>query len=110
VTALNRCLDALYVLQWSGRTRGEQPGTYACCPECGVLSADRHNVNCNLANAIFEAEEELRPYVCPGCHAVAEECAPGCIDAEMEREAEEDSLFGPSNRFDENDGDEEEAH
>lgn len=26
------------------------------------------------------------PYVCPGCHAVAERCAPGCIDAARERE------------------------
>jgi hypothetical protein len=25
------------------------------------------------------------PYVCPGCHAVGEACAPDCIDAEIER-------------------------
>jgi hypothetical protein len=30
------------------------------------------------------------PYVCPGCYAVASPCLPGCIDAEIELEAEED--------------------
>jgi hypothetical protein len=29
------------------------------------------------------------PYVCPGCYAVGEPCAPGCIDAEIERDREE---------------------
>ena len=33
--------------------------------------------------------EEDRPYVCPGCHAVApERCLPGCLDAEIEAERE----------------------
>ena len=31
---------------------------------------------------------EEAPYVCPGCQAVAEPCAPGCIDAEIARERE----------------------
>jgi hypothetical protein len=32
-------------------------------------------------------DPEDAPFVCPGCHAVgAEECAPGCIDAEIEAE------------------------
>ena len=30
--------------------------------------------------------EDDAPYVCPGCHAVGERCAPGCIDAEIEEE------------------------
>jgi hypothetical protein len=35
-------------------------------------------------------------YVCPGCHAVGgERCAPGCIDAEIEREREDEQLYGP---------------
>lgn len=29
------------------------------------------------------------PYVCPGCHAIAQACAPGCVDAEMARDREE---------------------
>lgn len=33
--------------------------------------------------------EDEAPYVCPGCHAVAEPCAPGCIDASMEAERRE---------------------
>jgi len=33
------------------------------------------------------------PIVCPGCYAVGEEpCAPGCIDEEMRREAEDRDL------------------
>lgn len=28
------------------------------------------------------------PYVCPGCHAVAEPCAPDCIDDAIRRDAE----------------------
>lgn len=35
------------------------------------------------------AEEDDAPYVCPGCYAVGgERCAPGCIDDEIAREAE----------------------
>jgi hypothetical protein len=29
------------------------------------------------------------PVVCPGCHAVNAPCAPGCIDAEIEKDREE---------------------
>ena len=41
-------------------------------------------------------------YVCPGCYAVGDQpCAPGCIDAEIEREREERELYGdPSERYD----------
>ena len=31
-----------------------------------------------------ERRHARAPYVCPGCHAVAEPCHPGCIDAEIE--------------------------
>jgi hypothetical protein len=37
-----------------------------------------------LADALTEYAHANAPHVCPGCHAVAEPCAPGCIDAEME--------------------------
>lgn len=30
-------------------------------------------------------------YVCPGCYAVAGPCLPGCIDAEIAEDAEDDS-------------------
>ena len=46
------------------------------------------------------------PYVCPGCLAVAEPCAPGCIDAEIEREREAALERGDFDRMDEDiDGD-----
>jgi hypothetical protein len=39
----------------------------------------------------FEPWDESGPYVCPGCYAVgSERCAPNCIDAEIEREREDD--------------------
>lgn len=42
-----------------------------------------------------ETEEEM-PFVCPGCHAVApEHCLPGCIDAEIETEREDERTYGP---------------
>jgi hypothetical protein len=35
-------------------------------------------------------DRDVSPYVCPGCYAVGgEPCAPGCIDAEIEREHRE---------------------
>jgi hypothetical protein len=58
----------------------------------------------SLANALDEPELQAKareavrgfdepaepPFVCPGCYAVGEEpCAPGCIDAEIERAREE---------------------
>lgn len=36
--------------------------------------------------------DDHEPYVCPGCYAVDGPCAPGCIDAEIEREREDDHL------------------
>ena len=33
--------------------------------------------------------EEEAPYVCPGCHAVAGPCLPGCIDDEIARDRED---------------------
>lgn len=42
------------------------------------------------------------PYVCPGCYAVGgERCAPGCIDAEIAREAEFDRRYGIDDEDDE---------
>lgn len=40
-----------------------------------------------LADAHDTAEDG--PYVCPGCYATAEPCAPGCIDDEIRQEREE---------------------
>jgi hypothetical protein len=55
------------------------PGfTVAACKECGCEPNGYHYPGCSGA-----------PYVCPGCYAVGEPCAPGCIDAEIERDREE---------------------
>jgi hypothetical protein len=42
------------------------------------------------------AEEDWAnaPFVCPGCYAVNEPCAPGCIDAEIEAEHRDALLYG----------------
>lgn len=53
--------------------------TVAACDECGCDANSYHDPGCSEA-----------PYVCPGCFAVAEPCAPGCIDAEIERERREE--------------------
>lgn len=39
--------------------------------------------------ALVESDA-YEPVVCPGCYAVDGPCAPGCIDAEMERAREEE--------------------
>lgn len=54
---------------------------------------------------IHDPDDE--PYVCPGCYAVGDErCAPGCIDAEIEREREERQLYGGDlQRFDDEEDD-----
>lgn len=44
------------------------------CTECECEAGSYHYPGCSGA-----------PYVCPGCHAVGGRCAPGCIDAEIER-------------------------
>lgn len=41
-----------------------------------------------LATTEPTAGEDEAPYVCPGCHAVAEPCAPGCVDAAIEERRE----------------------
>lgn len=38
------------------------------------------------AQALPSDEIDGGPYVCPGCHAVAEPCAPGCVEAEREED------------------------
>lgn len=41
-----------------------------------------------------------RPYVCPGCHAVApERCAPGCIDAEIEEDLRHSHEAGDAEEY-----------
>lgn len=59
-----------------------------------------------VAAVLAEHAHREAPYVCPGCHAVGEErCAPGCIDAEREMQAQADrDEFGDSDRWDD-DGD-----
>lgn len=52
--------------------------TIISCTECGCEANSCHYPGCSLA-----------PYVCPGCHAVGERCAPGCIDAQIEAERED---------------------
>ncbi len=52
------------------------------CPGCRSLDGEHDfGPGCTL--------NEEAPYVCPGCHAVAEPCLPGCIDAEIEAERRE---------------------
>lgn len=75
-----------------------QPDALWICPECGW--ADDHAEGCS-----YGSKDEV-PYVCPGCHAVGgERCAPGCIDAEIEREHREAIESGDYDRFDEDDDD-----
>jgi hypothetical protein len=63
--------------------------TVEACAECGAEANSYHHPGCTEA-----------PHVCPGCYAVSgERCAPGCIDAEMEREREE-ALVSGSESFD----------
>ena len=50
-----------------------------------------------------ETEDEA-PYVCPGCYAVGgERCAPGCIDAEIEMQRDEDHRRGAYSSDEEDD-------
>lgn len=42
------------------------------------------------------------PYVCPGCHAIAGPCLPGCIDAEIEEERRHLDSYGIYDDLDEN--------
>lgn len=57
--------------------------TVADCDECHCGPNSHHYPGCSHA-----------PYVCPGCHAVGgERCAPDCIDAQIEREREEERDF-----------------
>lgn len=59
------------------------------CAECGCAANTFHWPGCSFA-----------PYVCPGCHAVAEPCHPGCIDAEIEQAfAELPDWRDPANDF-----------
>lgn len=46
----------------------------------------------HIALRVVIAElEEAAPFVCPGCYAVAgQACAPGCIDAELRREPDDE--------------------
>lgn len=53
----------------------------------------------SLSSLLMAIEEAERPYVCPGCHAVApERCLPGCIDDEIEREREDALMRGDYDR------------
>lgn len=55
-----------------------------------------------------DPEDEEMPYVCSGCHAVGgEPCLPGCIDAELEAEREDDSRRGYGDYGDYGDDDDE---
>jgi hypothetical protein len=57
------------------------------CPGCGRGAEESCPSSCPLI--------DNAPYVCPGCHAVGgEKCAPGCIDAEIEREREDAIMYG----------------
>lgn len=46
-------------------------------------------------------DDEWGPYVCPGCFAVAERCHPGCPEARMEAEREDEYERGE--RFEDDD-------
>lgn len=69
--------------------------TVADCEECRCGANSYHYPGCSLA-----------PYVCPGCYAIGgERCAPGCIDAEIERERQEALESGDYDCVQEDDGD-----
>lgn len=71
------------------------PGfTVAACDECDCAANSYHYPGCSRA-----------PYVCPGCHAVGERCAPGCIDAEIEADRREAIDGGDYDYVQEDDGD-----
>lgn len=56
-----------------------------------------------LPLALKGGSDDEPPYVCPGCHAVAEPCLPGCIDAEIEAEQREAIESGNYDRSEEDD-------
>lgn len=64
----------------------------AACAECGCAAGDYHDPGCSHA-----------PHVCPGCHAVDEDCLPGCIDREFEAEYREAIESGDYEPLDLND-------
>lgn len=45
-------------------------------------------------------DEEAAPYVCPGCHAIAEPCAPGCVDDAIDLKREQEQLYGNGRDYD----------
>lgn len=72
----------------SDAERLEVAGMSEQCPTCPcetmVEEPGPHIPECKWADPNYE------PRVCPGCHAVDERCAPGCIDDEMRRDLEVD--------------------
>lgn len=57
-----------------------------------------------VLSALKASQPEEAPYVCPGCHAVAAPCLPGCIDAEIADEHREAIESGNYDREDDDDG------
>ena len=73
------------------------------CGACGVFNGSAKEVllACRACDAPRGPELDEAPYVCPGCYAVApEHCLPGCIDAEIEAEAEWEREHGEPNYHD----------
>ncbi len=57
------------------------------CIVCGDPIAEGGDGRCSTCR-----EQDAQPFVCPGCHAVGtEQCLPGCIDAEIARQCEEEA-------------------
>lgn len=55
---------------------------------------------------LMDLGHEMLAQVCPGCHSVAtERCAPGCIDAEIAAEREEESDYREFGASDDEDDD-----
>ena len=67
----------------AARARGWRAVLGMTAETCAVVRVTR--------KAAIGDDFDAGPYVCPGCYAVGgERCAPGCIDAEIERQREED--------------------
>ena len=85
-------LNDLWDYDW-----GERDVMYIECDHCQKpVDIHRHvSVSYSVTAGKAEPEDVVDVFVCPGCHAVgAEHCLPGCVDAEIRRQQDDDDFLG----------------